>query len=108
MCGVDPNYCPQYSMHGWDTISFLNTWSSAGYNVSGSDLEYIAVLRYYFLTFLNKGVMPEPWQPLYNHFNMSYNVNILNINSSYSIDFKQEECSYWFQNGFFNYSWRGN
>jgi hypothetical protein len=74
----------------------------------GSDIPFGKLILKRFKEFAQNGSISE-WKPINSlpNFPNQYRIQILNVNEDFVINYKREECLFWFSNGFYQYSWSG-
>eukprot|EP01102_Stenamoeba_stenopodia_P021839 TRINITY_DN8909_c0_g1_i1.p1 TRINITY_DN8909_c0_g1~~TRINITY_DN8909_c0_g1_i1.p1 ORF type:complete len:600 (-),score=163.41 TRINITY_DN8909_c0_g1_i1:115-1845(-) len=102
----------RYSFHTLDLFSVFNIWSEVTppppYEFVPDENDDLLgdLLRDFFTELTTTGSISSPLWPVINvSGNDNYTTALLNLPIETAVDWRKEECQFWFDNGFYFYSW---
>jgi len=97
------DYCPHYAFHTWDLVALLDGFPST-FPVQASDEYFMNSLRKYYFELVINGTLSD-WKTINSGGATNFVSMMFDNPNRQEVDYHEEECNFWWSNGFYMYSW---
>eukprot|EP01102_Stenamoeba_stenopodia_P007716 TRINITY_DN2174_c0_g1_i3.p1 TRINITY_DN2174_c0_g1~~TRINITY_DN2174_c0_g1_i3.p1 ORF type:complete len:401 (+),score=73.06 TRINITY_DN2174_c0_g1_i3:676-1878(+) len=107
-------WASRYAFHLFDLFSVFDIWNEVTppppfeFIPDENDILFSDSLRDFFTEFATTGTIESPLWPVINdntNDSQNYTTALLQLPIQTVVDWRKEECKFWFDNGFYMYSW---